>query len=209
MPMENGPYLEGKIAYYYDELMNALTLGGYGVILQTAIQYALPKRGASVLEFACGPGANCRRFIRAGAGNYTGIDLSPDMERKFLQVCTSDRAEFLRIDITEPFDLRRWHDLVFISFAFHGFPREKQLTIAKNALRHLKPGGIFAIFDYGRFDLETANPVVRTLFKAVECPHAYNFIKLDLPKLLAEAGFSRYKEIYIFKPYLRLALARK
>lgn len=209
MPMENGPYLEGMLAYYYDELMNLLTLGGYGIILQTAIEYALPRRGASVLEFACGPGANCRRFLRAGAGRYTGIDLSPDMERKFKRVCKSKRVEFQRIDITKPFDLEKHYDLVFISFAFHGFPREKQLTIAKNALKHLRPGGIFAIFDYGNFDLETATPLVKSLFKAVECPHAYNFIKLNLPALLSEAGFSHYREKYILKPYLRLALARK
>ena len=212
MPMEKGPFLDGTVAYFYEELLNTLSLGGYGEILMTAIAHTGAHHGTSVLEFATGPGANCRRFLKLiGKSPYVGIDISQGMKKRFYRRCGGrDNVRFIETSITEPFDLHEKFDIVFISFAFHGFPYEQQKTIMENAYRHVKKDGRFCIFDYGTFDLETAHPIMQVIFRAIECPHAYNFIKLDLRKMARNVGFTQYKEWFpLNAPYLRLACMKK
>ncbi len=212
MPMENGPFIDGVIAYFYEEILNTLTLGGYGQILMSAIAHTGAHHGTSVIEFATGPGANCRRFLKLiGKSPYVGIDISSGMKKRFMSRCgKKEHVRFITQSITEPFDIGKRFDIAFISFAFHGFPYEEQKVIMKNAYRHLKATGRFCIFDYGTFDLDSAHSIVKKAFKAVECPHAYNFIKLDLRKLAKEVGFKYYKEWYpLSNPYLRLACMKK
>ena len=212
MPMEKGPFIEGIPAFFYEETMNIATFYWYSIILMTAIAHTGAHHGTSVLELATGPGANCRRFLKLiGNSTYIGVDISKSMEKRFLQRCGNrNNVQFVNTSITEPFDLGRTFDIVFISFAFHGFPYNEQLIIMENAYKHLKPGGRFCIFDYGSFDLSHANPVVRYLFKFIECPHAYNFIKLDLKSMAKQGGFRAYKEWYpLNTSYLRLACMLK
>jgi len=212
MPMENGPFIDGTVAYFYEELMNTFTLGGYAEILMTAIAHTGAHHGTSVLEFAAGPGANCRRFKKLiGTSPYVGVDISKGMANRFQKRCAKkDNVMLINQSITEPFDIHQQFHIVFISFAFHGFPYEEQAIIMDNAYRHLRKGGRFCIFDYGMFDLEKANPVVKGIFKAVECPHAYNFIQLDLRAMARNAGFRLYREWYPLNvPYLRLACMKK
>ena len=212
MPMENGPFIDGMVAYFYEELMNAFTLGGYGEVLMTAIAHTGAHHGTSVLEFAAGPGANCQRFTKLiGMSPYVAVDISDGMIKRFRRRCRHRvGATVIKQSITEPFDLKRRFDIVFISFAFHGFPQEEEKIIMENAYRHLLSDGRFCIFDYGQFDLEYAHPLVQKVFKAVECPHAYNFIKLDLKDMARKVGFRKYREWYPGGvPYLRLACMKR
>ncbi|KAK5988384.1 hypothetical protein PT974_12536 [Cladobotryum mycophilum] len=102
----------------------------------------LLKPGMKVLEFACGTGSYSKRLLPWGAGNLTGVDISPVM-------VLSDWARFLVGDGSKPVSLapngsKAYFDLAFGAwFLNYGQSKEHLSHMFANISLNLKPGGVF------------------------------------------------------------------
>jgi demethylmenaquinone methyltransferase/2-methoxy-6-polyprenyl-1,4-benzoquinol methylase len=204
--------LSPLIARYYDRIMNFISMGSYDTFIRNAIQDMQIGEGDQILDLGCGTGKNAALMADyiGAEGHITGMDLSPVMERQFLRKHRHDqRMSFIRHRIDAPFDLGKRFDIVLISFVIHGFPHEVREAILKNAYAHLKPGGKLYILDFSEFKLEEMPAHHRIIFKKVECVYAFDFIKKDWKSILADFGFSDFKESLYFSNYARLLGAIK
>ncbi len=200
------------LARYYDQTLNALSLGYYGRFIKRAIREIWFGENDSVLDLACGTGKNdCLiRKQLSDEGKIVGLDISPEMKEQFEIKCSRfDNVSFKEQRIDVDFDLGERFDKVFISFALHGFPNEVRKTIIGNAAKHLKNGGEFIILDYSEFDLDAINPLYRTVFKLIECKYAFDFIKRDWKSILKDYGFAEFKEKFYFLGFVRTLIAKK
>lgn len=204
---ESGVELTPFIARNYDRLMNMLTFGKYRKFIHQAIRDLKMEPGNSILDLGCGTGRNSSIVLKqlSNSGSIVGVDVSSIMQSQFEKRFRNDkRAIFLNQRIDIPFDLNQTFDVVFISFVIHGFPHEVRKTIIENAKSHLKPGGTFAILDFAEFGMEKMPAHHRWIFKKIECPYAFDYIKRDWKNILSESGFSKPTEHFYFKNYLRL-----
>ncbi len=200
------------LASFYDQSLNILSLCFYGHFIQKAINAIPFDKDDSVLDLGCGTGKNAciiRKNLSKNA-KITGLDISKEMEKQFINKCSEYNNVFFknqRIDID--FDLQEKFDKVFISFVIHGFPHEIRQTVIKNAYNHLKPGGQFIILDYSEFDIDKIPSLHNKVFRLIECKYAFDYIKRDWKGLLREYGFSDFQEHFFFKKYVRLLIANK
>ena len=200
------------LASFYDQNLNILSLGFYGHFIKKAINTIPFGKDDSVLDLGCGTGKNAciiRKNLSKNA-KITGLDISKEMEKQFLNKCSQFNNVFFknqRIDID--FDLQEQFDKVFISFVLHGFPNEVRQTVIKNAYKHLKPGGQFIILDYSEFDIDKIPSLHNKVFRLIECKYAFDYIKRDWKEILGSYGFSDFQEHFFFKKYVRLLIAKK
>ena len=132
------------------------------------------------------------------------------MKNQFLEKCGKfSNLEFLSRRIDIPCDFGFSYDKVFMSFVIHGFPHTVRLTVLKNIYNHLKPGGAFFMLDFAEFDMRKMPSWHRFIFKSIECKYAFDFIERDWKQVLADNGFSDFRESFFFKNYVRLLKARK
>lgn len=204
---ESGIELTPFIAHHYDNLLKIATMGRYTRFLRKAIEAIGIQPGSAVLDLGCGTGRNSTLMVPylGEQGSITGLDLSPIMEKQFRKRFEGDPGMHFhqqRIDI--PFDLGRQFDVAFISFVIHGFPQEIREVILDNIFRHLRPGGTLAILDFAEFDMAAMPVIHRTVFKAVECPYAFDFVARDWKQILSEKGFMTQSETHFLMNYLRL-----
>jgi demethylmenaquinone methyltransferase/2-methoxy-6-polyprenyl-1,4-benzoquinol methylase len=187
--------------------MNWASLGWYQKFISNAIFDLSIEPTDSILDLGCGTGRNASFMLSylGHTGKITGIDLSSDMKKQFEKRFTGDhRVNFVQQRIDVPFDLGEKFDIVFISFVIHGFPHEVRTTIIENAKRHLKPCGYFAILDFGAFRPEEMPALHRFIFKKIECPYAFDFVKRDWKAILNELGLCPVTEYFFVKKYVRL-----
>ncbi len=200
------------LAKYYDSIINFITFGIYKRFIQKAIKDIGLKPNNSILDMGCGTGNNAclmRKYL-SKKGQIIGLDISPVMEKQFLTKCSKfPNTKFIKQRIDTPFDLKEKFDFVFISFAIHGFPQEIREKIIRNALDHLKEGGVFTILDFSEFSLKQMPIYYKIPFKAIECKYAFDFIGRDWKKILSLSGFTDFEEKLYFKNYVRLLKARK
>jgi len=165
-----------------------------------------------VLDLGCGTGYNTK-LISEGLsekGSILGMDISMEMATQFKRRFQDDpRFGFVNQRIDLPFQLERKFNKVFISLVIHGFPHEVRLVVIRNALDHLEEGGSFFILDYAEFDMNSMPALHRTIFKAVECKYAFDFIERDWKSILGENGFVDFREHFYLRNYMRLLEAVK
>lgn len=209
---DSGVELSAFIAKNYDKVMNTMSFGLYHSFINKAIKEMDIKPGNSILDLGCGTGRNANLMAKyiGESGQITGLDISKDMERQFVNKF-KDRSniKFINKRIDQPFNLEKQFDIVFISFVIHGFPHEIRDTVIKNAYAHLKPGGIFYILDFAEFDMDKMPAHHRFIFKSIECKYAFDYIKRDWKTILREANFDNFKERFYVKKYVRLLKAVK
>lgn len=117
-----------------------------------AAQVANLKRGAAVLDLACGPGRHSVVLAKNGC-RVTGVDYSAAYIREARR-----RAKKLRVPVTfQKGDMRRIDfdaefDLVLSLFTSFGYflTREEDLAVLRGVRRALKPGGLFLIDTFNR-----------------------------------------------------------
>lgn len=209
---DSGVELNPFTARNYDKVMNFGSLGMYGRFIKNAIHEMGIRPDDHILDLGCGTGRNAK--LMSGylndLGRITGLDISKDMEKQFLNRFKNDnRVEFINRRIDEPFNLQKIYNKVFISFVIHGFPHEIRDTIIKNALSHLKPGGNFYILDFAEFEIDKMPVLHRFIFKKIECKYAFDFIKRDWKTILESYGFGSCTEHFYLKKYVRLLKAVK
>ncbi|MCB8994421.1 MAG: class I SAM-dependent methyltransferase [Bacteroidales bacterium] len=209
---DSGVELNPFIAKHYDKVMNIGSLGMYKSFINKAIKEMGIKPGDSILDFGCGTGRNAGLMVKylENKGQITGVDISTDMEKQFLQKFRDyEHVKFLNQRIDQPFDLNKTFDIVFISFVIHGFPHEIRNTVIQNARKHLKPDGSFFILDFAEFDMDKMPAHHRFIFKKVECKYAFDYIARDWKMILGENGFGNFEEKLYLKKYVRLLKAQK
>ncbi len=209
---DSGVELTGFIAKNYDKIMNTMSFGLYRGFIKKAIQDMSIQISDSILDLGCGTGRNANLMAKyiGESSVITGLDISEQMEKQFLQKF-KDRKNitFANKRIDQLFDLKQQFDIVFISFVIHGFPHEIRSTVIQNALNHLKSGGAFYILDFAEFDMNKMPAHHRYIFKKVECKYAFDYIERDWKTILREAGFTDFKEYFYLRKYVRLLKAVK
>jgi len=209
---DSGVELTPFIARHYDGLMNTLSFGLYRGFIKNAIREMNIQEDDNILDLGCGTGRNAALMSQyvGENGSITGMDISSDMESQFLSKFEADKqVSFINQRIDQPFNLEKKFDIVFISFVIHGFPHAVRQTVIQNVLENLKPGGRFIILDFAEFDMAAMPPHHRFVFKSVECKYAFDYIERDWKKILAENGFTDFKEYFHLKKYVRLLEAKK
>lgn len=95
---------------------------------------------SSVLDIGCGTGV-LYQLIKNKGVEYTGIDISKNMVKEFLNICPE--AHVLKMDFEENILYKDYFDYVII---FNSIPHFNNLEgIFENAFNSLKPGGSFII----------------------------------------------------------------
>jgi len=209
---DSGVELSRFLAKHYDNVMNIATLGFYRGFISRAIKAMDIQHEDKILDLGCGTGRNACIMAKylGKKGKIIGMDISPDMERKFNKKCTKyQNITFIRQRIDLPFDISEQFDKIFISFVIHGFPNEVRQTVLKNIYAHLKSGGSFFMLDFAEFKMNEMPLPYRVIFQHVECKYAFDFIERDWKQILTGYHFSGFEEFFFIKDYVRLLKAKK
>ncbi len=135
-----------KQAPVYDE-KNVIIYSKYGKIsCQNISEYLNDQKYDNLLDIGCGTGYLIDMLSKNHKAEYTGLDLSPKMikEANKKKIKNATFVEGRSDDL--PFEDNTF-DIVTCSQSFHHYPEtDKPL---KEALRVLKPGGLYIISDTG------------------------------------------------------------
>ncbi|MBN1938743.1 MAG: methyltransferase domain-containing protein [Candidatus Aminicenantes bacterium] len=93
--------------------------------------------GLRVLDVGAGTGVLYPHFQAAGAGDYTAVDISPEMVRQFR--AKHPEARILESDYEQPISFPGLFDAVMIFNAFPHFRNEE--TVFRLTHSYLSPGG--------------------------------------------------------------------
>ncbi|MFQ5870983.1 MAG: class I SAM-dependent methyltransferase [Candidatus Geothermarchaeales archaeon] len=187
------------LAPSYDVLraMWALTLGHKieATIDRWILQYVAPS--PSVLDLACGTGANLRRLLRLGRTprSYLGTDSSPDMLRVALaRFGGMPFAAFKRMGVLDADEAVGRFDLVISTYALSHISSPRRAI--ETSLRMLAPGGrgIFAFISEPR-------PPLRALLRPLEHRFAFRCVPSDVHE-----GFYGARELTSFQDGMLTAL---
>ncbi len=204
--------VSGWEAKYYDQLMWAITLGGYQRLIRKSVRDTGARPGDHIVEFGCGTGIAAKEFVKliGPTGRYVGIDISPIMlEKACKKLKDAPNVSFISLRAEEDLPFGEKFNTAYTSFVFHGFEQPDRMALLKNAFDVLKPGGKMCILDYASFDIEKSNPIVKYFITKVECPLAAEFVRSDLGRMFEETGFVDYSEKLYALGYIRLACGRK
>ncbi len=212
MPRRSKVEISGRWASYYDLLMDVLFLGAYPRFMGEVTAKMQVEPGDEILDLGCGTGRNARLMLDAvgPTGRIVGVDISERMLQRARRRCEPyPQTSFVKQRIEQPLPFAEEFDKVFISFVLHGFEDEDKRRIIANAREVLRPGGSLWILDYNEFDLEKMWWPSGWLFTHLECELASEFLKLDLKRMLAEAGFAHFASHEFVRGYLRLLEAQR
>ncbi len=209
---ESGVELTPFMSKHYDSILALASMGHYPRSIKKAIGNMDIRPDDHILDMGCGTGYNSKlmsAFLNS-KGQILGMDISDEMARQFRNRFAEDeRVSFMEERIDQPFYLNRKFDKILISFVFHGFPHEVREVVIHNALAHLKEEGSFYILDFAEFEMNSMPPHHRFIFKAIECPYAFDYIARDWKSILKEDGFNSFTEYFYLKNYMRLLRCKK
>ncbi len=209
---ESGVELNPLLSKHYDRILTTASLGHYPRAIKQAVKDLGIQPGDHILDLGCGTGSNTQLMAAhlTDNGSIQGLDISDQMASQFeKRFKNDDRISFHNQRIDVPFQLDKKFNKVFIGFVIHGFPHEVRHIVIQNAMNHLEEGGSFYILDFSEFEMKSMPFHHRTIFKAVECKYAFDFIKRDWKAILVEQGFKDFTEHFYLKKYMRLLRANK
>ena len=98
---------------------------------QPAMRRLLPEiEGKAVLDLGCGYGHNCLDFVKRGAREVVGVDISEKMLEIARSESVHENITYINMSMTDITSLSRSFDLIYSSLAFHyiedfaGFARD-------------------------------------------------------------------------------------
>jgi len=209
---ESGVELSPFISRHYDRILGFASLGRFHRRIGEAIKEMNIQPEDRILDLGCGTGFNDQLMMEYlnTTGFIQGMDISEEMALQFQKRFRNDeRILFVEQRIDQPFQLEKKFNKVFISFVIHGFPHEVRYTVIENAFNHLEDGGSFFILDWSEFEMASMPTLHRSVFKAVECKYAFDFIERDWKAILTEKGFTDFHEHFYLNKYMRLLEAVK
>jgi len=164
-----------KQAPVYDE-KDVILYSKYGKIsCQNICDYLKDKEYKNLLDIGCGTGYLIDMLSKNHKAEYTGLDLSPEMIKEANKKKIKNATFIEGISDDLPFEDKSF-DIVTCSQSFHHYPKtDKPL---KEALRVLKPGGLYIISDTGvgpfkNFGVKFDNFVYRHFSKSGDCNVSY------------------------------------
>ena len=150
-----------------------------------------------VLEIGCGIGTDSINFVRNGAAEYVGVELSDESlditKERFKVFGLEDKAKFYNLD-AQNFDeiskVGNDFDLIYSFGVIHHSPNPQ--AILENCHKLLKDGGTLKIMVYAKdswkkYLIECGLDQYEAQSK---CPVAYTYTKDDITDILTAAGFS-------------------
>jgi ubiquinone/menaquinone biosynthesis C-methylase UbiE len=153
-----------------------------------------------ILDFACSMGQSTTAFkARFPTTEVIGIDHSAPMLR-----AAHRRASMLGSDVTfmqrlvedTRFPVAHF-DLVFAFILFHELPLRIVHAACREALRVLRPGGVFAIYDFTETASKSPYQRYHRYFDARHNgePYSQDFCDCDLVEVLRDSGFGAVKSV--------------
>lgn len=107
---------------------------------QPAMARLLPDMaGKSVLDLGCGYGHNCMDFVKRGAVEVVGVDISEKMLEVAKSESVHEKIKYINMSMTDIKSLNKSFDLIYSSLAFHYI--EDFSGFAKNMYSVLNSGG--------------------------------------------------------------------
>ena len=143
--------------------------------------------GKSVLDVACGIGYSAPMYLEAGAKDYLGVDLNPEVLEAARSSYETEKSKYVVGDITK-FDCGRQFDLISCFETIEHVPVYKE-AIA-NLFTLLKPGGLLLVSSPNR---PVTSPSARSLTDKPENPfHTQEFTP---PELVQETYGQRQSQM--------------
>ncbi len=198
--------VSGLMARYYDELLDIISAGRYGPFVRDAIRRMEILPAHVVLDLGAGTGRNTKLIAEklGPKGKVIAFEIGEEMLARFRRQCGDDPRIELRIQrIDEPFEVDPPADHALVSFVLHGLPHPNRLATLQNVAKNLKPGGFFHVLDFSPRLLDKSR-LVTALFRALECPLAWEYLHRPWEDIFRQAGFERYREHHYFWDTVRL-----
>lgn len=197
----DGGYLNKDAAITYDPITSKILFPSE-TYLRTTLAQMFPSEATSILDLGCGTGT-ATRFIaeRLPQAHVTGVDLSPYMVAAAqLKAKSFSNITFLHANAEQlPFEDNTF-DAVTASLLFHELPPEAGLNVMREALRVLKPNGVFLVFDGAQSSelSKIGGNISSMLFLE---PYAEDFLKGNLTEMMRAAGFVQAETIPVLTLY--------
>ena len=107
---------------------------------QPAMKRLLPEMaGRSVLDLGCGYGHNCMDFVKRGAAEVVGVDISEKMLEIAKTESPNEKIRYINMSMTDIKSLGKQFDVIYSSLAFHYI--EDFAGFARNMYSVLNSGG--------------------------------------------------------------------
>ena len=181
--------LSYQYQWLYDNIsrVGALVVGGERRFRTLALEGLSLNKTTQILDLCCGAGQTTK-FLLLFSDAVTGLDASPvALARAAQQVQGAKYIQGLAQKM--PFQDESF-DLVHTSVALHEMSEKELTQILNEVYRVLKPGGVFAFIDLHRPTNWLFWPGLATFMWLFETETAWGLLSSDLPKKLAEVGFS-------------------
>lgn len=95
--------------------------------------------GKRVLDLGCGFGHNCMDFVKRGAAEVVGVDISEKMLEVAMAECSHPDIAYMNMSMTDISQLEGKFDLIYSSLAFHYI--EDMPALMRNISALLNNGG--------------------------------------------------------------------
>ena len=204
--------VRGFEARHYESLLNTITLGYYRRLVIKMVRDMEISLSDKIIDFGAGSGYNeqfMKKYI-SEEGQILALDIGEEMINQFRNRFNGKqniKIKNERIDGALAYESE--FDKVLISFVLHGLPQASRERTIANALKVLKPGGQFLIFDYGENNLEEMPFYFRVPFSLIECDYAFDYIERDWNEKLLQSGFTRTESVEYLGGLFRLLKAVK
>ena len=197
-----------RYQWLYDGIsrLAALSVGGEARFRQLALQGLIIDSDTQILDLCCGSGQTTQ-FLLKISQNVTGLDASPkSLQRARQNVPLASYVEAFAEEMPFADNL---FDVVHTSVALHEMQPQQLRKIINEVYRVLKPGGVFTLVDFHT----PTNPIfwsgVSVFLLLFETETAWELLKTDLSKLLAETGFQASEQTLYAGGSLQVIQAHK
>lgn len=153
-----------------------------------------------ILDFGCGTGSSAPYLLGLpGAESLLGVEVSPQSVKVAQRLHGSDRARFSLSSENRP---RGEFNLAFCNGVFHHIPLSERTGAVKYVFEHLRPGGLFALWENNPWNPGTRYVMSRIPFDK----DAITLSCLESKRLLRQGGFeiARNDFLFIFPRSLRI-----
>lgn len=181
-----------KYQWFYDTVsrLATLTVGGEKNFRSLALKNLEITSDTKILDLCCGAGQTTKFLVNL-SNQVTGLDASLNaLTRAKKNVPQANYIEGLAEAM--PLDNEQF-DLVHSSAAMHEMTRDQLEAIFQEVYRILKPKGIFTLIDLHQPTNPLFMPGIIVFLSLFETETAWNFLQLEVIKLLETTGFKVLK----------------
>lgn len=139
------------------------------------------KPGMHILDAGCGSGTTTSllKEVVGDTGRATGLDISASRLSEAAAAYGRPGVDFVEHNLLEPFAAPQAFDAVWIRFFLEYF-RDDPLTIVRNAIRSLKPGGLLVLADLDHNSLnhyglsQRLENTIREIIRCLQTGHNFD-----------------------------------